>query len=516
MLMASMGAWAQAQSNTPKVSGEPVDGNWAENTTWYTIHINDNNNAPYKLFADDTDLVKNDKNPTQKKYDDFLWCMTGNDTDGYKFYNKAKGTDKWLVMNTDNKVAFGTTDQKFHFTAPSNDARNGYWCIKVSENTYWNRNSAQIGTWDAHSLNDNGSSFLFIEDVVKTSPEPKDGKWSGLTTWFTIKTGNGYYLRQDVKDENGVLKLTDADSKTASTDDVALWCVTGDATNGYKFYNKAAGPDNCLAMTTQDESARAKLGSVDSENSTFEFVRSVIGGHWCVKYKGTEKLYLNRKTADSGVLSAWNSTDAVNGWANSGNGDQGSALLIEEVDYTLTLGEDGYSTLYLPKNVTLPEGLTAHCITEATSGVATLSDAKTSVPAYNGVILKGTASESYELTVGNATALGETNLLRGTVNETEINGDGYILAKKDGVIGLYKALLSENKFLNNANKAYLPASAVGAGAGARLLFDFGTETAIENIQGAENADAVVYDLAGRRVQGAQKGLYIVNGKKVIK
>ena len=91
-------------------------------------------------------------------------------------------------------------------------------------------------------------------------------------------------------------------------------------------------------------------------------------------------------------------------------------------------------------------------------------------------------------------------------------------------VGFYKATLNkdenggngETHFLNSANKAYLPASAVPAGA-RFLSFDFGNETAIENIEGAENAaNTVIYDLSGRRVQKAQKGLYIVNGVKVIK
>ena len=32
---------------------------------------------------------------------------------------------------------------------------------------------------------------------------------------------------------------------------------------------------------------------------------------------------------------------------------------------------------------------------------------------------------------------------------------------------------------------------------------------------AINADATIYDLSGRRVEKATKGVYIVNGKKVI-
>ena len=64
-------------------------------------------------------------------------------------------------------------------------------------------------------------------------------------------------------------------------------------------------------------------------------------------------------------------------------------------------------------------------------------------------------------------------------------------------------------------KAYLP---VNAGAGARFLsFDFGTETAIDELK-AENGNqkTETFDLAGRRVQNAQRGIFIVNGKKVVK
>jgi hypothetical protein len=72
-------------------------------------------------------------------------------------------------------------------------------------------------------------------------------------------------------------------------------------------------------------------------------------------------------------------------------------------------------------------------------------------------------------------------------------------------------------FLNNGFKAYLPASVFTAGA-RFLVFDFGgTETAIEGIEGENgNVKTEIYDLAGRRVQNAQKGVFVVNGKVVIK
>ena len=111
--------------------------------------------------------------------------------------------------------------------------------------------------------------------------------------------------------------------------------------------------------------------------------------------------------------------------------------------------------------------------------------------------------------------------LEGTVAATYVASDAYVLANGEDGVGLYKATKIQqngNSWLNNAFKAYLPASNVTSDA-RFLIFNFGedTETAIESID-AENGNvkAEIYDLAGRRVQNAQKGVFIVNGKVVIK
>ena len=124
-------------------------------------------------------------------------------------------------------------------------------------------------------------------------------------------------------------------------------------------------------------------------------------------------------------------------------------------------------------------------------------------------------------------------MLKGTNVPTNIAEKAYVLSMPEGEsVGFYAAKFNVSTdatndgeegaeddtfeaFVNNANKAYLPASAVASGA-RFISFDFGTETAIENIEGAEAENAVVYDLSGRRVQKAQKGVFIVNGKVVIK
>jgi hypothetical protein len=121
-----------------------------------------------------------------------------------------------------------------------------------------------------------------------------------------------------------------------------------------------------------------------------------------------------------------------------------------------------------------------------------------------------------------ASATVEGNLLQGEPYKTYVEGDAYVLSAPNGEVGLYKATLNKDAegnegtthFLNNAFKAYLPVDvAVGANV---LRFNFGgTETGIGEVE-TETENAVIFDLAGRRVQKAQKGLYIVNGKKVIR
>ena len=123
------------------------------------------------------------------------------------------------------------------------------------------------------------------------------------------------------------------------------------------------------------------------------------------------------------------------------------------------------------------------------------------------------------------------------MTNTYIADDAYVLSAPDGVVGLYKADLNfynvdgvwtkETKdaetgthFKNNAGKAYLPKSALSPEASEVrfFLFDFsGEETGINELKGENgNVKTEVYDLSGRRVQNAKKGIFVINGKVVVK
>ncbi len=197
----------------------------------------------------------------------------------------------------------------------------------------------------------------------------------------------------------------------------------------------------------------------------------------------------------------------------------------EPKSYNLSIGSTEWATIYLDFNATIPTGVKVYGVTANAEGTkAQLAEVSGVIAANKGYLVNGAAT-SYTFNQSNEAASAVETSLLGSVNDSYVPGEAYVLANGTLGVGFYKAELNkdetgidgETHFKNNANKAYLPAP---AGAESRfLVFNFGDDnaTAIENIQGAENAtNALVYDLAGRRVQSAKSGLYIINGKKVIK
>ena len=134
----------------------------------------------------------------------------------------------------------------------------------------------------------------------------------------------------------------------------------------------------------------------------------------------------------------------------------------------------------------------------------------TEVPANNAVLIEGAGKHSFPV-IASAAAISDNDL---KVSDGSITGDGstiYVLANKDKGVGFYK-LTSGQKV--PAGKAYLTIG--GTPAPDFLGFDGGTTSISEKTVVKNNADGEFYNLAGQRVAQPTKGLYIVNGKKVIK
>ena len=192
-------------------------------------------------------------------------------------------------------------------------------------------------------------------------------------------------------------------------------------------------------------------------------------------------------------------------------------------DHTLKVGSTGWSTLYLGLDATIPEGVTCYTISSVTDKAATLTPITTgTLPANTGVIINAEANTQYSFHYKNSYGGSEgiSNSLKGTLSNEYVSGGGYVLSIQNGEIGFYKAQEKENgTFLNNANKAYLPASAVPASLQSNgLRFKIDDTVNIEYQDTILNYDCqstIIYDLMGHRVEHMQKGIYIVNGRKVI-
>ena len=183
--------------------------------------------------------------------------------------------------------------------------------------------------------------------------------------------------------------------------------------------------------------------------------------------------------------------------------------LPETTSITINNGT-GYRTFAskYPTNWANVEGVTAYIAKVADSKVS-FEKVTGAVPAGEGLLLKG-ADGTYNVPiVGEAADV--TNALIGVTKETVVNGDGiYVLMNGDSGVGFYKT--TAESFTVGANTAYLPANL----AGARTFIGFDTETTgISEIAARENGQENVFNLQGVRVAQPTKGLYIVNGKKII-
>lgn len=182
-----------------------------------------------------------------------------------------------------------------------------------------------------------------------------------------------------------------------------------------------------------------------------------------------------------------------------------SKIEIIGKEKTSAVSAAGWAT-YVTKNpVSFTEG-DAFAVTSVGSSVGLT--AVTDVPKDTPLLLKGAGAKTAAVLDADPAAI--TNKLAVSNGTSGVND--YVLANHGGQVGFYKwtgsALAS--------GKVYLPASEVPAGT--REFFGFDDEaTGIANINGEAKTlfNGEFYNIAGQRVAQPNKGLYIVNGKKVI-
>lgn len=194
-----------------------------------------------------------------------------------------------------------------------------------------------------------------------------------------------------------------------------------------------------------------------------------------------------------------------------------------------------YWTLGTGCDVIIPEGLRVYTVHEKnTAEVATeiidenllTFNGERIVKANNGVLLLGAEGQSYDLfafsgrlSSGLPVATqdnkdyGQTNLLEPVVEKKHYESGHYFVLQDNE---FHSILVEGDEVKVPAGKAVLRLGDDQVGATSRSLAIGGDATGIESLTPTHSeGEGVWYDLQGRRVVKAQKGLYIINGKKVI-
>lgn len=293
------------------------------------------------------------------------------------------------------------------------------------------------------------------------------------------------------------------------------WADSGDAN---KSYSKSAQTSTYIVQndwTIEPATLDKGSGSVSLTDraDAFGFVQMKALGK-----DGTTNYYLNSRI-DGDFISQWSADKFYDtGWNNM---NRSCYYQFEEVEYPNTIkfnaaqninGVSHIATFSAPFATIIPAGVKAYYVSaKGTEATMTAIDAD-AIPANQGVILTSESGNAATMVpaAGETAATISGNQLGHSAGaaKTLTAGEGYILGNGTEGTAFYPCKAGSLPI----NKAYL----LGNGGENAIVMNFGNAvTGINAIAAPASAKAPIFDLSGRRVVKATKGLYIQNGKKII-
>ena len=469
------------------------------------------------------------------------WYATASNSYPNGFFLAQKGFDKNKMNVRNNKLAYwtGGADMGSTFTVKERNFATTADLEELVEKASLIEYGTAIGSYSQESVD--ALKALIQEIEVAIGNEPTQAEVNELEIMLANamnalkivapQAGKFYNIFSACNDSRGGQQIYVSDDAG-----LKFGTIGNDIANVFQFV-PVAGMDGQyylysvernLYLSTNKKHAQ---GQAKAEYAVVNRAKAItienMGKDNIVKLTPVGGSMLHAQAAESLIVS-WDNSDPASA----------SAWRIVEVEnmaeqtFTLSVGELGYSTLYLPFDAVMPtfegEEDGVYVVKQVTSEGDAIHMEKIEgiVPANTGVIVKAPQGEyvfTYSETKGTA-----TSMLTGTTVDKNVTADAsqeyYILSHEEGEVAFFKTRTSPvevgdefyDLFYNNAFKAYLP---IAQGSAARMLvFRFGTVTGITETENGnvETENSPVFDLSGRRVQKAQKGIFIVNGKKVVR
>ena len=284
---------------------------------------------------------------------------------------------------------------------------------------------------------------------------------------------------------------------SGTIDNNLQWNISGDAGNGYVFYPNGDS-ENWLYCINDNNGVR--VGKTN-DNKAF-------------KISNEGYLY---NTGRSRYVGIYNSQDWRCYTSINSNIENQTFKFYKKVDAkSVTVTSAGYATYCSEMALDFTgTGITAYYGTA--EGSKLTFKPITKVPANTGVLLVCAGGTTVDVpTLSGAADVVTGNILVGVTEATTITKDDYILNVVD-VEGEKKAgfFLAGTHTSLAANRAYIPAS-VGAGVKSFVLDLEDDADGIKTLSDSPLKGENIYNLAGQRLSKMQKGINIVNGKKILK
>ena len=355
---------------------------------------------------------------------------------------------------------------------------------------------------------------------------PEDGKVYVFTN--VQKNGARYYLKYE-KDKLNIFERGDVPAESLAA---AAKFVCRVVNGKYVFVNIEDGKYLVWVGMGSDSqngtnSAKGYLTAykADWTNMTVTSNMSIYG---CLNFGG--KRYEDAtKNQSNFILKVENGKVAYDAYNTNElvNDKYSTAFRFEEVSYPNTVtfntvsdveGVSNLATFSAPFATVIPTGVKAYYVSTADNSQATMKAVEgEAIPAKTGVLLTSESADAVTMVPATDETLAtiENNKLgnsAGTAKTIAADDHAYILSAVDGQTAFYKGKVGTTLGMN---KAYLTLNVAGAGEAISMNFG-GNVTGINQIVNAEQNNAPVYDLTGRRVVRTVKGgLYIKGGNKFI-
>lgn len=437
---------------------------------WYNLDIRDDYHFVSYAPAMESNVRAIDKYQIFSSRAQF--AFTGNPLDGFKVLNKAAG-ENFAAQYTNESIMVMSENSADTWKVYNPGRRGDYgFVLKAGTNTWGlNEQNGQLKAWGG---TDDGSTFT-VKEVDNSI------------------IADGYYRMKAKRDGAGYIGLDDKKLD-----------VSFSGTEIGSILKMESNADNLTSIQVQGKYIGAPAACGTSDTPVYmDYVKV---------YNDPKITFQNVDGNDYHYLHCGVNSN-LTGWVS---GDGASFWDIEEVNsIDVTISAAGYATLNVGFPLEIPTNVTAYTGTVEGENLK-LTELSGVIPANTPVILEGAEGNyTFSIAKGNTDASPEQDMLGSLLSVTQ-DGESayYALGKKNGQVGFYK--MAEGNAIPS-NKAYLRVSANASVKGFAFMTDADTETGINGHEvNSSESSSSIYNLNGQQISKVQRGVNIINGKKIIK